>query len=231
MGMSLQWSRFSDLSELVEFVNLAYRGDYSFFFSGNRTSREELTGGQYGQSEAFCLCLEDEWVGVFVLTIVKEWDSERGEEVTVGYINMLCVHPEHRNAGHGTRLVKKAEDEARARSCVKLKACVMPLVPAVRYWWTGKQGYRLTGRVSAFPEELLPFVKEEFHPPPTFLKETELQDAQKQKQEGKQEEKEVQKHASLESGRRMLSVEKMPETFVYFADIERSLCIDRPMAV
>jgi len=83
-----------------------------------------------------------------IASVMAGFDGHRG------WVNYLAVSPEHRNAGHGRKLMRYVEDALEARGCPKLSLQVRTSNHSVMEFYR-RLGYA-TDDVVSFGKRLIP---------------------------------------------------------------------------
>ena len=141
-----------DIPALNKLVNSAYRGDSSKkgwtteadLLDGIRTDPEALADmmGQPGAVILKCTTPEDALLGcVFLRKTEKQL-----------YLGMLTVAPELQGGGIGKALLNASEAHARQQGCDRIVMSVISVRKELIDWYK-RNGYRLTGETSPFPND------------------------------------------------------------------------------
>ena len=143
----------ADFAEIIDLVNLAYRGTgpsaswniEAGIIEGQRLNELLLREDLAAKPDAHFLIHRDEIDGSLMGTVWLD-ESESG----VWYLGLLTVKPTLQNTQLGRTLLNAAEEFARKRGA----ACVRMTVVNVRdtlVAWYQRRGYRLTGETKPFP--------------------------------------------------------------------------------
>jgi len=143
----------ADFAEIIDLVNLAYRGTgpsaswniEAGIIEGQRLNELLLREDLAAKPDAHFLIHRDEIDGSLMGTVWLD-ESESG----VWYLGLLTVKPTLQNSQLGRTLLNAAEEFARKRGA----ACVRMTVVNVRdtlVAWYQRRGYRLTGETKPFP--------------------------------------------------------------------------------
>lgn len=140
----------SDVQDIIDVVNLAYRGGKStvawknehHLVQGPRLVREDLEN--YLKAPGSAVLLIRNQSGVLLGTVHVE---KHGDEAHIG---MLSVHPEHQNYGLGKKLLLAGEEYARDEfHCKQSKMFVFGGRAELLSWYM-KMGYESTGETKPF---------------------------------------------------------------------------------
>jgi ribosomal protein S18 acetylase RimI-like enzyme len=145
----------ADYPAIVQFANLAYRGDgkggreswnvESGVLAGQRLDesllREELATKPQARLLTFREAPGQELLGMVWL------DAQPGGS---WYLGLLAVRPDLQMRGLGHSLLAAAEDYARARDARRIRMTVIHLRTTLIAWYQ-RRGYRLTGETEPFP--------------------------------------------------------------------------------
>lgn len=149
--MIFSTAQISDAKKIVQFVNSAYRGEYSKkgwtteadLLDGQRTDVEKISEmilEEHGTIEM--LSINDQLVGCVYLK--HEGDTT--------YLGMLTVEPTKQNAGLGRALMVHAEAWAREHMAKKIRMTVIQhRTELIAYY--NRKGYVITGKTEPFPME------------------------------------------------------------------------------
>ena len=144
-----------DLDDVVELVNLSYRGAAAQagwthehdWIAGPRTTRESLEQELSAAGDAVILILRDDGGRLRACVLLDM--SRSGAELTA-YIGMLTVRPDLQDAGLGRRMLAYAEDEARRRGARRARMRVLSVRDSLIAWYE-RRGYARTGETQPFP--------------------------------------------------------------------------------
>ncbi len=126
----------TDLHAIVELINRAFSIE-SFFKTGERIDATQLT--EMMKNGEFLLL---ESAGALIACVFVKITGERA------YAGTLAVDPAQQKAGLGRRLMREAEDYARARGCEVLDIRIVNVRPELSEIYT-KLGFVPTGIESA----------------------------------------------------------------------------------
>lgn len=149
--MSLLPATATDLPELTQLINSAYRGDSSRkgwtteadLLGGIRTSEETLAE-TLAKSNATMLLHRDETTRALIGCVYLE---KKGDLM---YLGMLTVSPEIQAQGLGKKLLQQGEDYARTLGCQAVEMLVISQRVELIAWYE-RRGYALTGETRPFP--------------------------------------------------------------------------------
>jgi ribosomal protein S18 acetylase RimI-like enzyme len=145
----------TDLEEIAQLVNSAYRGDTSRkgwtteadFLDGQRTDAP-LLGDALKDIRRMILCLRENEKGPILGCVALErFDDARGRGC---YLGMLTVNPKLQAKGLGKILLKRAEEFAQAGGATRMTLGVIHLRESLMAWYE-RHGYRPTGETKPFP--------------------------------------------------------------------------------
>ncbi len=148
---SIEKATTSDIMELNQLINSAYRGDEAkkgwtneaHLLTGIRIDKKELSRILNSKSSFFLKYTEEKIIKACVFL---------EKENSVLYLGMLSVMPELQGKGIGKQLLKAAEINAHQLGCSKIYMTVI----SVRYElidWYKRHGYIDTGIKKPFPGE------------------------------------------------------------------------------
>jgi len=138
----------SDLEEIVELVNRAYRGREGWaievgVMEGQRISLESLREEMASKPEGMQLVWRED--GVLLATVWIE-----PQEEGVWYLGTLSVRPELQAKQLGRRVMEAAESLAKERGAVRMRISVIQVRESLIAWYE-RRGYVRTGETKAFP--------------------------------------------------------------------------------
>jgi ribosomal protein S18 acetylase RimI-like enzyme len=144
-----------DLDDVVELVNLSYRGASSQagwthehdWIAGPRTTRAGLEQELSASGDAVIFGLRDA-DGVLQACVLL--DMSRGGAERTAYIGMLTVRPDLQDAGLGRRMLAHAEDEARRRGARRARMTVLSIRDSLIAWYE-RRSYARSGETQPFP--------------------------------------------------------------------------------
>ncbi len=151
--MSLRTACESDLAEIVDVANRAYRGTGASagwtvetdFIEGERTSVPRLREELAAHPDAFLLTWRDECDGSLLGSV---WLEPLGD--TVWYLGLLNIRPELQGRQMGRELLASAEGAAKERGARLIRMSVLNVRDTLIAWYE-RRGYALTGEAKAFP--------------------------------------------------------------------------------
>ena len=141
----------TDLPELTQLVNSAYRGDSSRkgwtteadLLGGIRTSEETLAE-TLAKPDATILLHREEATAALIGCVYLE---KKGDLM---YLGMLTVSPEIQARGLGKKLLQQGEDYARTLGCQAVEMLVISQRVELIAWYE-RRGYALTDETRPFP--------------------------------------------------------------------------------
>ena len=141
----------TDLPELTQLVNSAYRGDSSRkgwtteadLLGGIRTSEASLTE-TIAQPNAAILLHRDAATDALIGCVYLE------QKANLMYLGMLTVSPEIQAQGLGKKLLQEAEAYARTLGCQVMEMTVISQRTELIAWYE-RRGYAPTGETRPFP--------------------------------------------------------------------------------
>jgi ribosomal protein S18 acetylase RimI-like enzyme len=149
----------SDLPEVVDLVNSAYRGQSAKagwthegdYVDGQRTSLADLQAILASEPAPKLLVVRQAAGGAILACVMieRELDPDGG---VAGYIGMLTVKPDLQAGGVGRAVLAAAEAQAYADGAVRARMTVVSIRDTLIAWYE-RRGYRLTGETRPFPYE------------------------------------------------------------------------------
>jgi ribosomal protein S18 acetylase RimI-like enzyme len=141
-----------DISALNNLVNSAYRGESSKkgwtteadLLDGIRTDPEALAD-MMGQPGAVILKCTDPMGTLLGCVFLRKTEDQL-------YLGMLTVSPELQGGGIGKVLLNASEAHARKQGCNRIVMSVISVRKELIDWYQ-RNGYRLTGETSPFPND------------------------------------------------------------------------------
>ncbi|MPR34658.1 GNAT family N-acetyltransferase [Salmonirosea aquatica] len=141
----------TDLSELTQLINSAYRGDSSRkgwtteadLLGGIRTSETSLAE-TIAQPNTAILLHRDETTDALIGCVYLE---QKGDLM---YLGMLTVSPEIQAQGIGRKLLQEAETYAHSLGCQAVEMTVISQRAELIAWYE-RRGFALTGETRPFP--------------------------------------------------------------------------------
>ena len=142
----------TDLAEVVDFVNAAYRGE------GGWTNEIGLVEGQRVTLEALrreIAAAPDMRIYLWreppeLLACVRVEDDRGAADQPACHISMLAVRPGRQDGGLGRRMLEFAESEGRARGARAARMTVVSIRTSLIAWYE-RRGYCRTGETQPFP--------------------------------------------------------------------------------
>jgi ribosomal protein S18 acetylase RimI-like enzyme len=143
----------SDLPEVVDLINLAYRGKgadagwttENAYIEGQRTGLSHLQEELAAKPQALFLMWRDEIEGTLLGSV---W-LEPGKEES-WYMGLLNVRPDMQAKQLGRRLLVAAEERAKAEGARSIRISVVNVRDKLIAWYE-RRGYALTGERQPFP--------------------------------------------------------------------------------
>jgi ribosomal protein S18 acetylase RimI-like enzyme len=150
MVMELKPATETDLSEVVELTNLAFRGDVGWtletkYIEGQRTDVATLKGEMTAKPEALLMIWRDERDGTLLGSVWLE-PGDGG----AWYMGLLAVRPEQQGRQLGRQMVEASEELVRSRGGTKIVISVVNVREKLMHWYE-RRGYVLTGEQKPFP--------------------------------------------------------------------------------
>ena len=148
--MELREATKADLPEVVELINLAYRGSVGWaveahYIEGQRVDLASLREDQVGNPDALLMIWRDERDGRLLGSVWLE-----PAENDAWYLGLLSVRPDMQDRQLGRRLLGAAEDVVRKNGGGRVRMSVISLRHTLIAWYE-RRGYELTGETQAFP--------------------------------------------------------------------------------
>ena len=142
----------SDITELVQLVNSAYRGESSKIgwtteadlLEGVRTDPNTLLDQINQAGQTFLKAIDSSQKIVGCVSLLNKTDKL--------YLGMLTVQPDIQTAGIGKKLLMAAEDFARSSHIYCIEMTVISVRQELIAWYQ-RRGYHLTGEIRAFPTD------------------------------------------------------------------------------
>ena len=137
----------SDLPEVVDLINLAYRGAEGWtaegqYIAGERTNLTRLQEDLAANPDALLLVWREE-PGGLLLGLEPYKDG-------AWYLGLLNVRPDMQDRQVGRRLLAAAEEAAKERGATRIRMSVVNVRDTLIAWYQ-RRGYGLTGERQAFP--------------------------------------------------------------------------------
>lgn len=148
----------ADASSICALVNSAYRGESS---KKGWTTEADLLGGQRVDVDGLLevissphrsiLLLKAQVTGQIAACVSLDFSAEACDgRARACYLGMLTVDPNLQEAGIGKRLMKDAENTARARGVEAILISVIQLRTELIDWYR-RRGYQPLGKTKPFP--------------------------------------------------------------------------------
>jgi GNAT superfamily N-acetyltransferase len=148
--MELQEATKADLAEVVELINLAYRGSAGWavetqYIEGQRIDLAGLREDLAANPQALLMIWRDEGDGRLLGSVWLE-----PSENEYWYLGLLSVRPDMQDKQLGRRLLAAAEEVARKNGARRVRMSVVSLRHTLIAWYE-RRGYELTGETQPFP--------------------------------------------------------------------------------
>jgi ribosomal protein S18 acetylase RimI-like enzyme len=147
--LDLRPATIEDVDEIVDLINMCYRGDSSRagwtteadLLGGTRTHDKEIRDLISQPGSMILVCISDrELVGS--VHIQQDGDAS--------YLGLLAVQPNRQDGGVGRQLIKAAEDHARdSWGSTRMTMSVITVRPELLAYYE-RRGYRRTGKMKPF---------------------------------------------------------------------------------
>ncbi len=142
----------SDITELVQLVNSAYRGDSSKkgwtteaeLLDGIRITEEELLKQFHQPGQYFLKAIDTAGKIIGCVSLLDKKESM--------YLGMLTVQPNIQANGIGKKLLTASEQFALNKQIDSIEMTVISVRSELIAWYL-RRGYQLTGEKRAFPTE------------------------------------------------------------------------------
>ncbi|MBS1918413.1 MAG: GNAT family N-acetyltransferase [Bacteroidetes bacterium] len=149
--MKIDVAELSDVPELVQLINSAYRGEISKkgwtteadLLDGVRTHEKNLTELLNDETAVMLKCTNEE--GKIIGSVYLKKHKEKL------YLGMLTVMPELQGFGIGKKLLQAAEEYAINNNCTAIFMTVISVRNELIAWYE-RYGYKNTGKKKPFPE-------------------------------------------------------------------------------
>jgi predicted N-acetyltransferase YhbS len=150
--MELQEATKADLPEVVDLINLAYRGEVGWtvetqYIEGERINLAGLREDLAANPQAMLMIWRDERNGRLLGSVWLE-----PAENDAWYLGLLNVRPEMQDKRLGRRLLEAAERVASENGAQRVRISVISLRHTLIAWYE-RRGYELTGDTLRFPYE------------------------------------------------------------------------------
>jgi GNAT superfamily N-acetyltransferase len=148
--MVLREATKADLPEVVELINLAYRGEVGWavetqYIEGQRVDLASLREDLAANPDALLMIWRDERDGRLLGSV---WLEPSEDEAW--YLGLLSVRPDMQDKQLGRRLLAAAEDVARKNGARLVRISVISVRHTLVAWYE-RRGYELTGETQPFP--------------------------------------------------------------------------------
>jgi predicted N-acetyltransferase YhbS len=148
--MVLREATKADLPEVVDLINLAYRGSVGWavetqYIEGQRIDLAGLREDLAANPQALLLVWRDERDGRLLGSVWLE-----PAENEAWYLGLLSVRPEMQDRQLGRQLLAGAEEVVRRNGGRRVRMSVVSLRHTLIAWYE-RRGYELTGETQAFP--------------------------------------------------------------------------------
>jgi ribosomal protein S18 acetylase RimI-like enzyme len=148
--MVLREATKADLPEVVELINLAYRGSVGWavetqYIEGQRVDLAGLREDLAANPQALLLVWREEQDGRLLGSVWLE--PAEGE---AWYLGLLSVRPEMQDRQLGRQLLAGAEEVVRRNGGRRVRMSVVSLRHTLIAWYE-RRGYELTGETQPFP--------------------------------------------------------------------------------
>jgi ribosomal protein S18 acetylase RimI-like enzyme len=151
--MTLTAAEQSDLPEIADLVNAAYRGDSARqgwtheadYLDGLRTDAETLRRDLEAQPDASLFILRDDASSELLGCVWLEPAADQA-----WYLGMLTVRPDLQDRQLGRTVLSAAEAIAGERGARRVRLTVVNVRDALIAWYI-RRGYALTGEILPFP--------------------------------------------------------------------------------
>ena len=147
--MKLQLSNIYQLKEILDLVNIAYRGEKGWtretdIVDGNRVSENEIKQAIEDRLSHLLVHIVDGQL-LSCICITQENDQ--------AYISLFSVHPEWQGRGIGSQVLSAAEEYAYSLGVTKyVMVVVSQRTELISYY--ERRGYIRTGRIEKYPAQL-----------------------------------------------------------------------------
>jgi len=143
----------ADYSQIIELVNLAFRGvgpssswnSEADFIEGQRLTESLLREDLAAKPDAVLLTYRDDPHGELLGTV---WLEPKNDGVW--YLGLLTVRPDLQKRQMGRALLAAAESFAKQRGACRIRMSVVNVRKTLIAWYE-RRGYLLTGETQTFP--------------------------------------------------------------------------------
>jgi ribosomal protein S18 acetylase RimI-like enzyme len=147
--MNLQPAAASDLSEIVELTNLAFRGEVGWtheskYIEGERISLKTLQEDLANRPQALLMISR----GQHEVLLGSVWLEPKKDGVW--YMGLLAVRPDLQGQQLGRRMLDAAEKTIRHRGAKRIRISVVNVRKNLVAWYE-RRGYAQTGEREPFP--------------------------------------------------------------------------------
>jgi ribosomal protein S18 acetylase RimI-like enzyme len=148
--MNLQLASASDLPEVVQLTNHAFRGEVGWtleskYIEGDRISLKNLQENLADHPNALVLIWRDEEEGTLLGSV---WLEPRTDGVW--YMGLLAVRPDCQGQQLGRRMLEASEEAIRQRGAQRIRISVVNVRQKLITWYE-RRGYVRTGEMEPFP--------------------------------------------------------------------------------
>jgi predicted N-acetyltransferase YhbS len=145
--MNLAPATDTDLPQIVELMNRAYRGSVGWaseggYLTGHRIRLDDLAADVAAKPDMLLVWRED---GRLLGCVSLEPAGDGA-----WFLGMLTVEPDIQDQQLGRRLLAAAEERARGAGALRIRMTVIWLRDALIAWY-GRRGYQPTGETKPFP--------------------------------------------------------------------------------
>ena len=142
----------ADYPEIIDLVNLAYRGtgpsaswNIENFIEGQRINESLLREELAAKPHAHLLTYRDAPTSPLLGTVLLDPGQD-----SIWYLGLLSVRPDLQKRKLGRELLASAEDYAKQRGAQRIQMTVVNLRDILIAWYE-RRGYALTGETRPFP--------------------------------------------------------------------------------
>jgi ribosomal protein S18 acetylase RimI-like enzyme len=148
--MNLKRAETSDLPEIVELTNLAFRGNVGWtmetkYIEGERINLKMLEENLSANPEALLLIWRDEEDGSLLGSV---WLEPR--DSALWYMGLLAVRPEMQGRQLGRRMLEASEHALQQQGAARITITVVNKRTRLMEWYE-RRGYLKTGETKPFP--------------------------------------------------------------------------------
>jgi ribosomal protein S18 acetylase RimI-like enzyme len=152
MNEKIDVATVTDIPQLVNLINNAYRGDEA---KKGWTHEADLIDGTMRTNEQSLKELIQKPNSVILKYVQEEtvagcvYLEKKGSKL---YLGMLSVSPQIQAKGIGKKLLKAADDHARKNNCDKIEMTVISVRKELIAWYE-RNGYHQTNKREPFPDD------------------------------------------------------------------------------